>query len=124
MAYHRKVKCPRHFMLKPGRTGFIMELDPLMKNFDVETCKRFKVSKYKKKRDKRGQYMRNDKDYYQPEMSDAFFIEHVYDPMNHICKMQCRGRCLEGKGNVNTHIIKRLNGKSHTGKDLQPKLVV
>ena len=101
-----------------------MEIDPLMKNFSEETCKRFKVSKWKKKRDRKGCYIRNDKDYYQPEISDTFAIEHIYDPLNHICKMQCRGRCLEGKGTVNTYCIKRLHGKSHTGKDLQPKLAI
>ena len=111
-------------MLRPGGTPFVMELDPLMKNFTEETCKRFGVSKWKKKRGKNGAYIRNNKDYYQPEISDTFAIEHIYDPLNHICKGQCRGRCLEGKGNIFTHLIKRLNGKSHTGKDLTPKLIV
>lgn len=124
MIYHRKIRCPRHFLLKQGRTGFVMELDQLLKNFTEETCKRFKVSKWKKKRDRFGQFIRNDKDYFQPEISDTFAIEHVYDPLHRICKMQCRGRCLEGKGNISVHLIKRLIGKSHTGKDLRPKLVV
>lgn len=112
-----KMRCPRHFLLKPGRPGFFMEPDKLMKNFTEETCKRFGVSRWKKKRDKYGQPIRNDKDYYQPNISGAYAIEHIYDPLNPIC-IACKNRCWKGKGQPNTFGIKRLHGKNYKGADI------
>jgi len=91
-----------------------MEIDPLMKNFSEETCKRFGVSRWKKKRDRWGNPIRNDKDFYQPLISGAFAIEHIYDPLNPIC-VQCKNRCWKGKGTPTTIGIKRLNGFNEKG---------
>ena len=114
----RKIKCPKHFIIKPGRPGFFMVPDKALKNFTDETLKRFGLSRWKKKRDKFGQPIRNDNDYYQPEISAAFAIEHIYDPINPICK-QCRLRCWEGMGTPSIFGINRLNGKDSKGKELK-----
>ena len=109
-AIHNKIKCPRHYTLKPGHDAFIMEVDPMLKNVSQDAVITFGVQKMRPKKDRQGNKIVNYNNFYQPEMSAAFAIEHIYDPLNPVCKLQCRGRCLEGKGKVNTKTIKRLNG--------------
>ncbi len=88
-----------------------MEPDPLTKAFSVETLKRFGINPWRKKRDRWGRTIRNDNDYYQPEISSAMAIEHIYDPLNPICNTQCRYRCWEGQGRIASPAgIRRLNG--------------
>ena len=106
----RKIKCPRHFMLKPGADPFIMEPHPLLTKVSDYAAKKYGVKRMVAKRDARGNPIRNPKSYYQPEISSAFAIEHIYDPHNYDCKVKCRGRCLEGHGSVNLRAIKRLGG--------------
>lgn len=60
-------------------------------------------------RDRFGKPIPNYKNYYQPEVTAGFAIEHIYDPENWICIQQCKRRCFEGQGKVNTGTIKRLN---------------
>lgn len=108
MNYVRKIRCPRHYLLRPGHDPFIREPEPLLKGVSKSACITFGVKKERIKRDRYGNPMQNFRSFYQPEISAAFAIEHVYDPLNPICK-QCK-RCLEGLGVVNTRGIKRLNG--------------
>ena len=58
----------------------------------------------------RGQKVRDDKSFYQPLMSAAFFLHQVYDPRNPICRMQCKRRCIEGLGTGECSKNKRLQG--------------
>lgn len=116
--FKRKIKCPRHFLLRPGGDPFVRIPNPQLKNLPKSAFERnFSVgNEFRKlrswvyKRDKFGNKIRNDKAFYQPEISAAFAIEHIYDPGNPICKLHCKGRCLESQGLVNTRGIKRLNG--------------
>lgn len=96
--YARKIKCPRHYLLKAGGTPFIMERIPALKNIkeaDVvaltKTNPNWKIKLWQPKKDKYGNKILNYKDYYQPEISAAFAVETIYDGSNYICK-QCR-RC-------------------------------
>lgn len=106
----RKIKCPRHFILKPKEDPFIREVVPELKNVSDDAVKTYKVKKTRIKRDRWGIPIRNPNSFYQPDISAAFAIEHIYDPDNHDCKYVCRGRCMEGMGSVNLRKIRRLYG--------------
>lgn len=106
-----KIKCPRHFLLKPGAIPFQVEPNPLMKDVPEWAYRKWpKLRKYQVKRDRYGNPVRNNASFYQPEISRSFAIEHIYDPKNPICTMQCKGRCKEGMGIILETSIKRLNG--------------
>lgn len=107
---YRKIKCPRHFVLKKGCDPFLREMDPALRKVSDWVAKKYKIQRYRIRRDRYGMPMRNPKSFYHPEISSAFAIEHVYDPLNPDCKIKCRGRCLEGHGFVNVRKIKRLSG--------------
>ena len=109
--YHRKIRCPRHFVLKQGidvRTGmrfrpFKMMINPLLRNVPKWAFDKWKtLQRFIMQRDKFGRRIRDDNSFYQPEMSASFFVHQVYDPKNLICTMQCKGRCLEGL-KIQTH---------------------
>jgi hypothetical protein len=106
----RKIKCPRHFLLDPKQDPFERELCRDMKNVSESMAKHFGVSRYKIKRDKHGEPIRNNKAFVQPEISASFAIEHIWDPKNEICARWCRGRCKRGKETINELSIKRLHG--------------
>lgn len=107
--YKRKIKCPRHYQVIPGKSPFLLEVNPFMKDCKLSDadCKKFGIRRYKVKRDRFGNKLQDFSNYYQPEISAAFAIEQIYDPIDPICK-QCRGRCLEGQGSMNLGTIKRL----------------
>lgn len=107
-SYRRRIKCPKHYLVLPGKDAFHMEVDPKFRFLSDADAKKFKISKYKKKKDKFGRPMINFKNMYQPEVTAGFAIENIYDPLNPIC-MKCK-RCLEGQGQVHWRGIKRLNG--------------
>jgi hypothetical protein len=44
-----------------------------------------------------------------PEVSAAYAIENIWDPLNHVC-IACDKRCKRGMGTINETSIKRLNG--------------
>ena len=119
MYFMRKVKCPRNYILKPGRTGFYMELNKALKNLSDDEVKRFKLRRWVKKRDRFGQPIINFNDYIQPEKSAAYIIHHVYDPKHPIC-VKCNNRCWEGLGKPNTTWINRLHGKNEKGQEICP----
>ena len=119
-AFLRKIQCPRHFVLKRAldpRTGlpfapFKMQINPELKNLPKWAFQKWpSILKYIPIKDRFGNKIRDDKSFYQTLMSAAYFVHQVYDTKNWICKMQCRGRCLEGLGNrVKHNKNKRLMG--------------
>lgn len=110
------IKCPNYFLMIPGRYGFIREPNSLAKKFSEADLKSFSsmtnakspLKNWRFKRDRHGKKIPKWDDYYQPEISAAFAIEHVYDPDNWVCKNQCKGRCLEGHGAAAVKAVKRL----------------
>jgi len=119
LAVFGKVKCPGHYQLKPGYTGFKMIPNPRTKHmteYEVQAMNdryNMKLKMWIFARDKQGNKVQDFNHYYQPEVSKAWAVEHIYDPLNPIC-VKCRGRCFpEGVGSVNAMSIKRLvNGKN------------
>ena len=106
----RKIRCPRHFLLTPGKEAFVREINPLYRKLPKWAFKKFNLKETRIKRDRHGNKIVNYKNYYQPLVTAAWAIEHVYDPLNWICQNQCKRRCFEGMGSVNTRAIKRLQG--------------
>lgn len=98
--YRRKIRCPRHYLLKPGGQPFVMEKIPALKNIKEADAKIFKLKLWKRKHDKFGRPIQNFKDYYQPEISAGWAYENIYKRTPHdpnlkehqIC-MQCK-RCI------------------------------
>lgn len=108
MHFHKKIKCPRHYVIKDGLQPYVMEIDPLLKNISRDAEISFGVTKWRPKRDKFGNKIINFRNFYQPEIYGSFAIHQVYDPKNIIC-MKCNKRCFEGQENVVTTGIQRLN---------------
>jgi hypothetical protein len=106
----RTIKCPRNYILKPGKQPFSIEPNPHFKNSRLteSDCKRFGIKMWRYKKDRYGNKIQDFRNFYQPEITAAYAIEHIYDPLNPICKMQCKGRCLRGIGKVNINSINRL----------------
>ena len=88
---HRKIKCPRHYLLKPGGTPFVMERKPTLKNIKVADCWKFGVDPFRPKI-VNGRKVQNFKDYYQPDVSAAEMKLRLWNPLNPICN-QCK-RCV------------------------------
>jgi hypothetical protein len=103
----RKIKCPKHFALKPGCAPFEMVPNPLLKRVSERAVREWKLRTMVPKRDKYGNKTYDRKNYYQPFVSAAWAVEHCWDPLNPICKLQCKGLCLEGLA-VKERSIKRL----------------
>lgn len=89
---HRKIKCPRHILVKPGRPPFQMERIPSLKNIKESDAKIFKLNLWRKKKDRFGRPIPNNnpKDFYQPEISAAEAKLRIYQPYSPICN-KCRG---------------------------------
>lgn len=90
--YRRTIRCPRHYLLRPGGQPFVMERIPALKNIKEADAKIFGLNLWRKKKDARGNYIQNFKDYYQPEISAGFAKEQIYLPFDPIC-MKCK-RCV------------------------------
>ena len=88
----KKIKCPRHFLLRPGCDPYVMEPIPGMQFLKDADAKLFNVKKWRRKKDARGQWIINRESFYQPEMSAAFIKETVYDSSVPMCQY-CR-RCI------------------------------
>ena len=91
--YIRKIRCPRHYVLKPGGVPFVMEPDPRWrKKISEKSAKEFGFSIYRRKKDKYGQWIQNFKDYWQPEINPNLAREKWFDMQNPICQ-RCK-RCV------------------------------
>lgn len=90
---HRKIKCPRHYILKPGGQPFLMERIPSLKNIKESDAKIFGVKLWRRKKHPlTGQFIQNFKDYYQPDVSPNFAKESIFNPIDPICT-KCK-RCV------------------------------
>lgn len=90
--YIRKIKCPRHYLLKPGGIPFVMERIPSLKNIKESDAKIFKLNLWRKKKGRDGQYIQNFKDYYQPEVYASEMKLRLFDPLHPDC-VRCK-RCV------------------------------
>lgn len=91
----KNIKCPLHHMLKPGlkaHEAFLIEPDPLAKNFSKDMMQKFGLRNWKYKRDKNGNKIPNFRNHFQPEVSSLYLKERVYSPLHPVCA-GCR-RCL------------------------------
>lgn len=90
--YIRKIKCPRHYVLKPGGIPFIMERKPALKNISLGNARALGIHLWRPKRDHLGNKIQNFKDYLQPDIMAAEARIRIYDKFNPICN-KCR-RCI------------------------------
>lgn len=95
----------------PGKHAFKVKPNPFVKDAKLSEadCKFWGIKTWVYERDANGNKIPDYNNHYQPEISAAFAIEHVYDPIRPICQ-KCQ-RCLEGQGNINIYGIKRLRGE-------------
>ncbi len=109
--YRKKIKCPLHHVVIPGRHAFKIVPNELAKSCTLTDAelKRFGIRKWKYARDRFGNKIPDYNNHYQPEISAAFAIEHIYDPLRPLCQ-KCR-KCLEGSGSINLAAISRLKGE-------------
>ncbi len=115
VALFGKVNCPRNFVLKPGCHQYKMIENPRLRGMTQydehrlnETYK-MKIKRWIYARNHKGEKILNPNSFYMPDVSKAYVVEHIYDPLNPVCKMKCRGKCLRGVGgNTNLLTIKRL----------------
>lgn len=114
MKYVRKIKCPKHFVLKQGYPPFELVPNPLLKNVSERAIREFGLKRMIPKRDRWGNKIQCRSSYYQPDVTAAWAVEHCYDPINWICIQQCKKRCFgEGMGPVKETAIGRLVGKKY-----------
>ena len=90
--YKRRVRCPRHYLLKPGAEPFVMERIPSLKNIKEADAKIFGLKLWRRKKDKNGVPIQNFKSYFQPEVSAGWLKQNIYLKDNPIC-LQCK-RCV------------------------------
>ena len=123
LGIHRKIRCPRHFMLKGGidpRTGmkyqaFKMMVNPELRNVPQWAFEKWpSLLKYVPYKNPRGERFRDSGSFFQPCMSASFFIHQVYDPKNTICIRQCKKRCMAGLGKQSHRLNPRLSGAGAT----------
>lgn len=89
---HRKITCPRHYILKPGGVPFVMERNPKLKNISQANADALGIMLWRRKRDKDGNWIQNFKDYHQPIISAAEVRLRIYNATNPICN-GCR-KCI------------------------------
>jgi len=90
-AHIKNIRCPLHHKVIPGKLAFLIEPNPLAKDFSDDLCERFKLKKWKWKRDAYGRKIPDYRNHYQPEISAAYAKEKIYTPLNPTC-LKCR-RC-------------------------------
>lgn len=90
--YIRKIKCPRHYILKPKGVPYVMERIPSLRNISEADAKVFKVKLWRPKKDRFGNKIQNFKDYYQPWVSAAEMKMRLFTPLHPDCQ-KCK-RCV------------------------------
>lgn len=105
----RKIKCPKQYQLKRGCCPYIQVPNPLLKNVSENAIVEHGLHRTIAKRDVYGNKVIDWNSFHQPVVTAAWAVEHCWDPLNPICKLQCKGRCLEGL-KVHEQSIKRLHG--------------
>ena len=89
---HRKIKCPRNYVLKPGGNPFVMERIEALKRIDPVDAKRIGLHLWKRKMDRFGNPIQNFKDYFQPVISAAEARIRIYKSDHPDC-IKCK-RCV------------------------------
>lgn len=92
----KNIKCPLHHTLKPNlppHEAFMLEPNPLAKNFSDDMCKKFGLKNWTYKKDKFGRKIPNYRNHFQPEVSALYLKERVYSPGHPTC-LRCR-RCFQ-----------------------------
>lgn len=119
----RMITCPGHWLVPPNVDVYLREPVSLLKNcsnFVEFKGARIRIKKTRIVKDKFGNKVIDWKKLYElrrkgivlhPQVSAAWAIEHVYDPISFLCK-GCDKRCKEGLGKIMESSIKRLNGIS------------
>ncbi len=92
MRVHRKIQCPRHYMLIPGKRPFVMERKPSLKNIKEADAKKLGIDLWQPKKDKFGRKIQDFKNYINPWVSAAEMKMRLWSPTNHICNA-CK-RCV------------------------------
>ena len=115
------IRCPRNYVLKQGHQPFVIipnpntkgmtdeQIDYLNKSLKYLGITESKLRRWTYKKDRHGNKIQDFDNYYQPQVSKAYALENIYDPLHPICLAQCKGRCLKGLGKVNINAIKRLS---------------
>jgi hypothetical protein len=122
----RMIRCPGHYLVPPTVDIYLREPVSWLKQCSdfVELCgRKIKIRKERIKMDAYGRKMVDWKKLHklrdagiiiQPKVSAAWCIENIYDPLSHLCQVQCRYSahqpCKEGQGRVLDRTIKRLSG--------------
>jgi hypothetical protein len=96
-------------MLKAGCNPFLMKPNPLLKYVSERAIREFKLRRFVVAKDRFGKKLYDKRSYVQPEISAAFALEHIWDPLNPICKLECKGLCKDGIGEFSEYDIKRLH---------------
>jgi len=113
--YGSKIKCPRNYILIPGKSPYKVIPNPHMQGVSQGNINYLNrvfqagLRKFLYARDKQGNLIQDFNNYYQPNISPAYALEHIYDPENPICKFKCKNKCVRqvgGGGNIG--LIKRL----------------
>ena len=110
-----KIRCPRHYLVDPTKDAFKREIVPELRKVSESAVKTFGVKKYRIKRDKWGNPEMNWSAMIQPQITEGFAVEHIWDPLNPLCA-QCgkgnprHGRCANALHRSNEFTIKRING--------------
>lgn len=90
--YHRKIKCPRHYLLMPGKQPFVMERIPSLKNIKEGDARRLGITLWRPKKDAFGNKIQDFKNYFQPEVSPSEMRMRLFTPTHPICA-SCK-RCV------------------------------
>ncbi len=129
--YKRTIKCPLHFLIPPNVDVYKYEPVALLKNVSKSVVARFKVRKNRIKKDAFGRPQVDWRKMYdlerkgivkQPWITNAFALEHIYDPKRLLC-LKCQ-KCKEGMGTFIETKNKRLNGSYYTGPDKPSGVIV
>jgi len=116
--YQRKIRCPGHYLIPPTVDIYKREPVERLKYVSKSVVEHYKLKTMKRAKDKFGRPIIDWKKLYelkrkgivlQPEITAAFAIEYVYDPISQLCRL-CDKRCKEGLGKINEMGIKRLHG--------------
>lgn len=92
----KNIRCPLHHVLKPGlqkHEAFMLEPNPMTKNFSKSMLEKFNLKNWTYKRDKFGNKIPNFRNHYQPEISALYAKERIYSPGHPVCRA-CR-RCFQ-----------------------------
>lgn len=116
--FQRKIRCPGHYLIPPNIDIYKREPVERLKDVSKSVVEKFKIKTMRRAKDALGRPIIDWKKLYelrrqgivkQPEVTAAFAIENIYDPLSELCRM-CDKRCKRGQGTINELGIKRLHG--------------